>query len=226
MLKGRKLFWDAYLINEEKWDGGWDGTKKYRLAVLHCTADGEGEELMVQHVTLQPHLPWQSLFRFRRSLFRKGWLHVCKANEPLRPCRMPAGRAARGDAGLSSVWHEPMLLLSAYGWGKTCSGCKAAIIGRCSDTITGFISVMPACMQGASHKSWKRRTERLEAVGAELVVPLSARPPDSYVPHQKLFGDTENIFDLRFSSSTWGSYNCLLLGYAATCLCQLQGGLW
>lgn len=203
MLKRRKLFWDTYLINEKKWDGEWGGTKKCCLAVLHCSADGEGEELMPRHVTLQPHLPWQSLFRFRRSLFRKGWLHVCKANEPLRPCRMPAGRAARGDAGLSSVWHEPVLLLSAYGWGKNCSGCKTAIIGKCSQTIMGFISVVPACMQWASHKSWKRRTECRETVGAELIL-LSARhpwfprtSPESVLRYRKCFWPQSQLVHLR-----------------------------
>lgn len=34
ILKRGKLFWKTYLINEKKWDGGWEGTKKRHLAVL------------------------------------------------------------------------------------------------------------------------------------------------------------------------------------------------
>lgn len=222
MLKRRKLFWDTCLINEKKWDGEWDGTKKCCLAVLHCSADGEGEELMLRHVTLQPHLPWQSLFRLRRSLFRKDWLHVCKANEPLRPFRMPAGRAARGDAGLSSVWHEPVLLLSAYGWGKTCSGCNTAIIGKCSETTVGFISC--ASLYAVNFPQIMKKENRMSRnSGSRVNASVSQTPrfpctsPESVLRYRKCFWLQSQLVHLR------------ILQLFATRLCSnmpVQGGLW
>lgn len=76
-------------------------------------------------------------------------------------------------------------------------------------------------MQRAPHKPLKRIAKYLEVVGVELVL-LSARhlqlphtSPAAVLKYRRYFWPPSRL-------KHWGSYSCLLQGYTAACLCQLQ----